>query len=94
KKYESGESETLKASYFPARFALIHHLIQLKEMGYGNIKAKDLVALGTYGYVSLEKVPALIELGVLSQEKYQKMKNVINTLSRWLTSSSEEGFNL
>lgn len=50
-----------------AKLTLVHHLEQLKNLGYADIEAIDLVALGS-GYVSLEKAPELIKLGVIQQE--------------------------
>ncbi len=75
-------------SYFVARFALLHHLKQLQDAGYGNTEAIGLVALGSIGYTSFEKSPALIELGVITKEKFDKAKETLTIISDWLSSQN------
>ena len=74
--------------------ALLHHLIQLKGLGYGGVQAEGLLALGMCGYGSLEKMPDLIRAGVMTKEKHEKMKLVAGDVLAWLTSKSEGGFKL
>jgi|GEM_PF-4666387 len=80
--------------YLVARLAFLHHAKQLQEQGYGKVPARDLVALCTFGYTSFEKAPYLIEAGILTQVKYQKMREVIQNVEEWLTSKDEKGFTL
>jgi len=46
------------------------------------------------GYGSLEKMPDLIRAGVMTREKYEKMKLVAKDVLGWLTSESETGYQL
>ena len=78
--------------YLTANLALVHHLEQLKKSGFGDLPAEKLIALGSYGYVSFEKIPSLISLGLITQEKANKMYRVITSLRKWLTSTGEKGY--
>lgn len=83
-----------QSSYFAARYALFSHLLQLSETDCGKIPAINLVAFGSYGYVSFEKMPDLIKLGVTNKEKHKKIKEVVKNIADWLTGESEDGFKL
>ncbi len=74
--------------------ALLQHLKQLNELGYGGIQAEDLLALGMCGYGSFEKMPDLIRAGVMTKEKHEKMKLVAGDILGWLSSKPENGFSL
>ncbi len=86
------EEITSVSRYTASYVAMLQHLNELERQGFGDIEAVDLVALGAYGHVSLEKMPALIKLGVMDQEKFKQMKQVVKNIARWLSSPSEEGF--
>jgi len=86
--------DKVEPRYRVALTALLDHLIQLKNLGYQDLPAEDLLALGMCGYGSLEKMPDLIRAGVMTREKYEKMKLVAKDVLGWLTSESETGYQL
>lgn len=98
KKYKEGEidekPEAPKSSYFAARYALLSHLTQLNEAGFGDVSALELLAFGVYGYVSFEKMPALVQLGVTTRKKQEKMRQVVINIADWLTDKGHKGFKL
>jgi hypothetical protein len=88
------DSKVPRLRYLAANFALLTHLENLTASGYGDNKATDLMALGSFGYVSFEKAPELIQLGVIDQNKFKKMKQVVSNVYDWLTSNEEAGFKI
>ena len=86
--------DKVEPRYRVALTALLDHLVQLDHLGYGDLPAENLLALGVCGYSSLEKMPDLIRAGVMTQEKHEKMKLVAGDILGWLTSKSESGFSL
>ena len=88
------ESKEPQLRYLTANFALLQHLESFVENGYGEIRATDLMTLGSYGYVSFEKIPELIQLGVIDQKKFQNMRQVVGNIYEWLTSADESGFKI
>lgn len=90
----NSEKVPITSRYLSANVALIDHIEDLENHGLGNTAAIDLVALGCYGYGSFEKLPAMIELGLVSQDDFGKMKEVVRNVSLWLTSDDENGFKL
>lgn len=75
--------------YSVSKVALYNHLRQLKDLGLGNVHGYDIVALCTFGYTSYEKLPSLIKLGIIDQEKFGEMKQVIRNVGAWLTEGSQ-----
>lgn len=88
------KKDKVEPRYRVALTALMDHLNQLTRLGYGDLQAEDLLAMGMCGYSSLEKMPDLIRTEIMSKEKHEKMKQVAADVLGWLTSKSESGFSL
>lgn len=88
------EGKKIKHRYLSGKIALLHHLEQLENLGYSNTPAIRLVALSSLGYSSLEKMPTLIKLGVMDKDKFEKINYVMQNITSWLASKSEDGFKL
>lgn len=84
--------ENKNRNFIIRRVALVRNLKMLIESGHEDISARDLAALGCFGYTTFEKIPDLIRLGVLEKEKLQKMRIVIDNVFDYMNSESETGF--
>ena len=93
KTQEQPGEEIKRTRYFVANIALLHHLRQLAKIGCGNIQASRLLAIGANGYISFEKLPELIEIGIINKENIAKLERVILEITRWLR-EGETGFKI
>jgi hypothetical protein len=80
------------SDYLAGKLSLLDSMIQLSQAGYGNSEAINLAALAALGFVNFKKMPALIKLGIINQDKFQKMRKTVVTVLNWLTSPRENGF--
>ncbi len=66
-----------KDRYDVAIVGLFDHIDQLIKNDCGDKSAIDLLALGSCGYVTFEKLPLLLSTGVIDHETLAKMKIVL-----------------
>lgn len=73
----------------------LDHLVQLERLGYGEASAIRLLAMGLMGYVTYEKMPQLIDAGIIDKQRVDGLEKVLSTMIRWMTDQSvEKGFRL
>jgi len=68
-------------------------LRQLASINCGDIPAARLLAIGANRYISFEKLPELIEIGIINKENIAKLERVILEITRWLR-EGETGFKI